>query len=133
MDLLDSLHRCEPTCRCGYFHEIVFDVRACNLCDVVKTERWRQLIFASRKYELSPLFSFDNVTHVTRTNFIQNLVEISTSVSRFAPVIMITCFDFLTSKGSSPTSKLVAIYFAVFQMDPYPFYISYISFHQYIP
>jgi len=43
-----SYHRCELTCRCGYFHEIVYDVRACNLCDVVKTEQWRQLIFASR-------------------------------------------------------------------------------------
>jgi len=26
----------------------MYDVRACNLCDVVKTEHWRQLIFASR-------------------------------------------------------------------------------------
>ena len=59
---------------------------ACNLCDV-KNERWRQLIFASRKYELSPSFSFDNVTYVTRANVIHNLVEISTPASRFAPVI----------------------------------------------
>jgi len=51
-----SNHWCKPTCRCGYFYEIVYDVRACNMCDV-KTELWIQLIFASRKYELSPPFS----------------------------------------------------------------------------
>ena len=26
-------HRCELTCQCGYFHGIVYDVCACNLCD----------------------------------------------------------------------------------------------------
>jgi len=58
------------------------------LCDVVKTERWGQLIFASHKYELSPPFGFDNVTQVnTRANVIHSLVEVSTPTSRFAPVI----------------------------------------------
>jgi len=73
------LYRCKPTCRCGYSHEIVYDVRACNMCDV-KTERWRQLIFE---------FSFD-VTHVTHVIVINNLVEMSTPASRFAPVTYIS-------------------------------------------
>jgi len=33
-------HRCEPTSRCGYFHEIVYGSCACNLCNIVKTEWW---------------------------------------------------------------------------------------------
>ena len=64
----------------------MYDVFARNLCDVVKTERWGQLIFASRKYALSPAFGFYNVTQVTRVNVIHNLVEISTPASGFTPV-----------------------------------------------
>ena len=41
-------HEYEPTCRWGYFHEIVYDIHVCNMWDRVKTERWRQLIFVSR-------------------------------------------------------------------------------------
>jgi len=61
---------------------------ACVTCVDVKTERWRQLIFASRKYELSPAFSFDNVTHVTRTQIIHSLVEISSPAIQLAPVVI---------------------------------------------
>ena len=71
-DNLNLFHRYKPTCWCGYFHVILYDVCACNLCDVVKTEWCGQLIFASRKYELSTPFSFDNVTQITRANVIQN-------------------------------------------------------------
>ena len=78
-------HRCKPTCRCGYCHEIVCDAPACNLSDV-KTEQWRQLIFASRKYELSSPFSFDNNTQATHANIIHNIAEISTPANWFAPV-----------------------------------------------
>ena len=94
LSLCCTLHRCEPTAWCGYFLEIVYDVHACNMCDV-KTERWRHFIFASRKYELSPPFSFHNVTQVTRANVIHNLVEISTPSSWFAPDAQFSrCFLF---------------------------------------
>jgi len=69
---LEYFHQCEPTCRCGY------DVHACNLCDVK--------LNGGDTYE----FSFDNVTQVTCTNVLHNLVEISTPASRFAPVILDT-------------------------------------------
>jgi len=90
-------HRCESTCRCEYFHGFVYDVSACNLFDGVNTERWRQLIFAWSKYELSPPCSF----HV-----IHNLVEISTPASYFAPVMKLymhvlyvcTCWTFQKEK-----------------------------------
>ena len=71
--------RCEPTC--GYFHEIVYDVCVCNLFDVVKIERWRQLIFVWRKYELSAPFGFDNVTHVTHERHTQSRGNIHTDKS----------------------------------------------------
>jgi len=52
------------------------EISTCN----VKTERWRQLIFASP-------FSFD-ITQVTRKNVIHNLVEISTPASRLVPMVL---------------------------------------------
>ena len=68
-------HRCEPTSRLGFFHEIVYDVHTCNLCVVVKT------------YELSPTLSFDNVTKVTRSNVIHNLAPVGLNRMKSAVVI----------------------------------------------